>query len=124
MRRLTVYDVTVILFLLAALFTVGMHLGDDGRENEPLILHVTLDVTLSRGTLLGSEQYLVDGRYEAEIENISATSLSFSIRARCTDAGMAIEGAKYISENQPIKIYSDTSYIEGRAVSIRAEPLG
>ena len=108
------YDVFFILVLLSLLFSIGYGIERGTPEVEKAYVTVSVRITELKGTPSEDNSYFLDGKYEIKISEIYPDRIVFSMDSIVTEAGVLVFGAKYISENQPIKITSDQFYLEGR----------
>ena len=118
MKKVLSFDSLILFFLIAAFFTVGYHLGggSDSEVSESILLELSLSV--SRGDINGSGTPKIDGRSDATVIFLDENEAHLITKAKRTRAGWLLPSGKYVSENQPIKFYSDTVYIEGRIKSL------
>ena len=101
-RHLKFYDILVAFFLLAAAFSVILHLSlpedDDTRAKvlfEAELLHLD-------GELRAGDVCRADGRFEMTVEKIDGGTLTFACRGAYYPAGFLLDGGKYLTENQPL----------------------
>ena len=120
MKGLIFFDKVALLFILAAFFTVGIHLGGGRRSEEKSRAEITVAVEKIKG--IPSGEILIDGKYGCTLVSYSEKEIIFSCEGLFSEAGFLLSGAKYVSKNQPIKVFSQNSYFEGRIIFISAEP--
>ena len=112
------FDVLVAFFLLAMLFTVGFHAakGEDEVKRETLTASIYLEKIV--GTPKPQETCYMDERYPLTATEINDTVISFSCSGSITEAGFLLDGAKYLSENQPVRIFFESGFCEGRILTL------
>ena len=114
MRRIYSFDLICLFFVLAAFFTVGLHLGGDKDASSYETILIELSLTVNKGKISEGDAPRIDGRCEADLVFLNESKAEIRVEAQRTSAGWLLSSGKYVSENQPLKFYSDTFYIEGR----------
>ena len=112
--RIKGFDALFLFFILALCFSVGYGAVAGRGETEKESLTIELTVTKSNGGFGENEAMKIDGRIAATLVYLSKDEAIIRADATPSEAGWMLSHGKYISENQPIKFYSDTSYLEGR----------
>ena len=128
------FDTLALITLFAVLFSIGMHIGKNAAEDP--IITATITVTIKNASfskeaeelitrennssaelapkLQALGNLLIDGKYECDVIYIDETTLRFTCQGKQRAPGFLICGAKYLSENQPIELKGEGSYIYGR----------
>ena len=116
--RINKFDALVTVFLLASLFTVGLHIGKnkdvDTVEERAVLLLVTSAKCIGNDT-----EILIDGNIPASLTSYDGEYAILIIRGTELRAGFLLDGKKYIAENQPICSVSENGFLNGRIISIQ-----
>ena len=121
MRELCFFDALTFLALLAAFFTVGIHLGKPKVEDT--VYQAEITVKLFRSKIPDSIEDVdlkIDGKYKCSLSRLEDDSLSLYVDGSCKEAGFLTSGAKYLSKNQPLEILGEGAYFYGRITRIEA----
>lgn len=112
------FDILVSVFIFAMVFTIGCHIGNGKQEikKETVIANVSLEKIV--GSPNEGEVCFVDERYPVTVEEIKGKFIVFQCPGRVTDAGFLLDGAKYLSENQPVRIFFESGFCEGRIIAL------
>ena len=121
MNRTTGFDKLIFIIALALLFSLGIHIGRPRRNTAGGSVLFTVSVTKSWGSPSSAENLGVDGRIRARLLFYDGQTARFAADGDLLEAGFLIGGAKYISPNQPIRIYGETAGIEGIISSVCSE---
>ena len=110
----------MLVLVLAFLFTLGFHLGTPAEPTRRGEVILTVSVIRRWGEPFSEEGLMIDGKYETELLDYEKNSVRLIIAAELYSPGYLVGGAKYLSPNQPVKIYRDGAGFEGRIVKIES----
>ncbi len=113
------HDIMAFVIILLLLFTVGFHIGRGKDAQIQETRYLTVTVSKSKGIPQRGESLMIDGRFAVQVLETDEGSITFLCRGSMCEAGFLIGGTKYIAKNQPLKVYSDTVYIEGRISELK-----
>lgn len=118
MKRLLFFDAFYILSFIAVFFVIGCHIGKEKDGYIPIEFTVIVCPEKVSGTPDESRIALIDGKYEASVLEFSDEKIVILCKGYYSDAGYMLSGAKYISENQPIRANQNWGYFDGRIYEI------
>ena len=121
MTRATAFDKLAFLLLLAILFSLGIHIGKSSNDTRDTSLIITLSLERHWGEPYTDEEIFIDGKYPTRLISYDGEIITVRTEGRLLEPGYLINGAKYLSPNQPLKIYRDIAGFEGRILAIREE---
>lgn len=112
------FDILVSIFVFAMVFTIGCHIGNGNKEikKETVTANVSLEKII--GKPKEGEVCFVDERYPVTAKEINDRVIVFQCSGNLTEAGFLLDGAKYLSENQPVRIFFESGFCEGRITAL------
>lgn len=115
------FDILTTFFLLAMIFTLGFHSAKGRSEikKETLTANVSLEKIVGKPRV--DEICYIDERYPLTATEIKDTVIVFTCSGNVTEAGFLLDGAKYLSENQPVRIFWESGFCEGRILTLGDE---
>jgi len=119
MRKTNKFDIFLTVFLLFALFAVGLHIGTDKSGDEIGELAILLYVTGAKRVRAG-DGLLIDGNIPARLISFDGSYAIITVSAEPLEAGFLAGGRKYIAKNQPIRSVSKSGSLDGRIIAIEA----
>ena len=117
MRR-SCYDIIYPIFIILLLFTVGLHIG---KSEEAIVTeekHITVSISKTKGIPICAAEVRIDGKYTAKLISANEKTLTILITGEELEAGFFAFRAKYICLNQPIVLFAEWGYAEGRIIAI------
>lgn len=114
----------MLLLVLAFLFTLGFHLGTPAEPSRRGEVILTVSVIRRWGEPFSKEGLMIDGKYETELLDYEKNNARLMIAAELYSPGYLVGGAKYLSPNQPVKVYRDGAGFEGRIIQIESSDNG
>ena len=108
------FDKLFFIFLLAALFTVGLHIGGEKSGAETVSFTAEVSYEKLSGDPCDEGGLMVDGRLPVQVTGFDGEYFYITMDGYLTEAGFLLCGAKYLSANQPVFIYGEVSGIEGK----------
>lgn len=121
MKKTSFFDTLYLLSLLAALFSVGYRIGSPQSDYLPIEFTVSVHTEKLSGNVSIDQTVFIDGKYEAYILARTESEITLLCQGYYSEAGYLLSGAKYLSENQPLKASAPSVYIEGR-ISLLSVP--
>lgn len=112
------FDAFVLFFLIAAVFALGIHAGKDRDDEGTVEFYAAVRVEKAKGSPTEGEICHIDGRYPITALATEGSITVFACEGFSSEAGFLLGGAKYLSENQPVKIIFEDGFSEGRIVSL------
>ena len=119
MEKPNIFDKLLLFSLLAALFTVGFHLGKGGETSEKIEFEMLILPVKISGEPSGEAVSLIDGKYECRVLEFGRERIVLLCEGFYTDAGYLLSGAKYVSAGQPLRASQEWGYFEGVISDIR-----
>ena len=120
MKTINRFDALALLILLAALFTVGIHIASRGTD-EPIEHTVNIMIAASGDGVAAGCEALIDGKLSATVTAAEAEYITLTCRGKLCEAGVLIGGTKYLALNQPIKAKCTEKFVEGRIIRLVIE---
>lgn len=117
------FDIFVVFFIFALLFTVGFHIGKDEDSAVKGSLYAGVCTKKTVGEPYVGEVCYIDERYPVTAFSVQDGIIVFSCEGDMLEAGFLLDGAKYISENQPVRIFWESGFCEGRIISLGELPV-
>lgn len=114
MKKINSYDVLFIFFFLALLFTLGYHSVANNSTPEKETVNITVAIEKLKGFPQSGELCYADNRHQMTVLYVDGNLLHLVCKGNFYEAGFLLEGAKYLSENQPLKLYGEWGGVEGR----------
>ncbi len=118
MKKLFFFDAFYILSFIAVLFVLGFHIGKEKDGYIPIEFTVTIRPEKISGIPDENKTALVDGKYETTVLEFCDEKIVILCKGYYSEAGYMLCGAKYISQNQPIKANQNWGYFDGRIYEI------
>ena len=114
MRRFLFFDAFCLAAIFAMLFTVGFHIGDPKEDYKKIKFEIIVIPEKISGSPGSDNVTLIDGKYKCEIKEFGKERIVISCNGYYSKNGYLLEGAKYLSLNQPIKASQSWGYYDGR----------
>ena len=108
------FDAFVFIWLLAALFCIGVHIGKGAEQETHTTCAITLFLTEEMGEIAVGDKLFIDSVIESTVLEYDRQTLTIALQGVMREAGFLAGGAKYISLNQPIKLSNSSVYAKGR----------
>jgi hypothetical protein len=112
------YDVIYPIFIILILFTVGIHIGKNEERPAAEEKQIAVNVSKIKGIPICESAVKIDGKYTAMLISANENILTLTVSGESLDAGFFAFRAKYICHNQPISLFAEWGYAEGRIIAI------
>ena len=112
------FDIFCIFVLFSILFAIGTHIGKPRYIASEDRIFISVEIEKSKGDISQCSDILIDGKIKTEDCFFEENILYLEALCKITEAGYFLCGGKYISINQPIKLFWQEGYMEGRISDI------